>query len=182
MNLIIGLGNPGQKYEKTRHNIGFMALDKIALENNLEWEKDNKLKAQIAMGEGYLLVKPLTFMNNSGETVRALVKKYNLIPRNWLVLKKDFNLEDNLIVIHDELDLPLGKIKTSSNSSSAGHRGVQSIINHLKTKKFKRIRIGISSEQRALVPTDKFVLQRFTPEEEQAIKTLLDPLIDTIKS
>lgn len=181
MKIIIGLGNPGTKYESTRHNIGFMVVDEFARQHNLTWQDDKKNKALVAKGTDYLLVKPQTFMNNSGETVAALLRYYHLLPRTIFGTKKDSNLISVLTVIHDELDLPLGKNKLAINSSSAGHNGVQSIIDHLKTKNFQRIRIGVSTEERKNIPGDKFVLQRFSDEEMEIVKKMLPEILSNIK-
>jgi len=181
MNLIIGLGNPGKKYRSTRHNIGFMVLDELARQHNLSWQEDTKNKALIAKGTDYVLVKPQTFMNLSGETVAKLLRYYHLLPRTIFGTKKDSVLTSVLTVIHDELDLPFGKYKVANNSSSAGHNGVQSIIDHLKTKNFQRLRIGINNESRKNIPGDKFVLQRFSDDELTQVKNLMPEILSKIK-
>lgn len=181
MNLIIGLGNPGKKYESTRHNIGFMVVDDLARQENLSWQEDTKNKAMVAKGSDYVLVKPQTFMNLSGETTAKLLRYYHLLPRSIFGTKKDSDLTAFLTVIHDELDLPFGKYKVASNSSSAGHNGVQSIIDHLKTKNFQRIRIGINTESRKNIPGDKFVLQRFNDDEIKRIEKILPEILSNIK-
>lgn len=181
MNIIIGLGNPGKKYEDTRHNIGFMVVDELARQDSLTWQEEKKNKALVAKGADYLLVKPQTFMNDSGQTVAALLRYYHILPRSIFGIKKDSDLTSSLTVIHDELDLSLGKYKVANNSSSAGHNGVQSIINHLKTKNFQRIRIGISTESRKNIPGDKFVLQRFSDEEINLLKNILPEILSKIK-
>lgn len=180
MKIIIGLGNPGKKYENTRHSVGFMAVDELAHQNNLTWQENTKFKALIAEGSDYMLVKPTTFMNNSGESVTAILRYYHLLPRTLFGTKKDSDLTSILTIIHDELDLPLGKNKVASNSSSAGHNGVQSIINHLKTKNFNRLRIGVSTDERKNIPGDKFVLQRFNDTEMQEIKKMLPEILANI--
>lgn len=181
MNLIIGLGNPGKKYESTRHNIGFMVLDELARQNNLSWQEDKKNKALIAKGTDYVLVKPQTFMNLSGETTAKLLRYYHLLPRTIFGTKKDSDLSSVMTVIHDELDLPFGTYKMSVNSSSAGHNGVQSIIDHLKTKNFSRIRVGINTEARKQIPGDKFVLQSFSKHEIETVRKLIPKIISNIK-
>lgn len=173
MKIIVGLGNPGEKYTYTRHNVGFLALDIVAKENNLSWKNSKKFNAEIAEGSDMLLVKPLSFMNNSGKSVAAILRYYKLVPTTLFGIKKDADLASVLTVIHDELDLPFTAHKVSTNSGSAGHNGVQSIIDHLKTKNFKRLRIGIATEARAQIPGDKFVLQRFTEDELKLIQKLL---------
>lgn len=181
MHLFLGLGNPGKKYESTRHNIGFMVLDELARQNNLTWQEDKKHQALIAKGSNYLLVKPQTFMNNSGQTAAALLRYYHLLPRTIFGTKKDSDLTSALTVIHDELDLALGTYKLSTNSSSAGHNGVQSIINHLKTKNFQRLRIGIKTENRKNIPGEKFVLQRFSDEEISHLEKLMPEILSKIR-
>lgn len=162
MNIIIGLGNPGKKYENTRHNVGFMTVDALAKKYNAAWKFNKKFNAEICEAENAILVKPQTFMNNSGQAAQAIMSFYEL---------------NALTVIHDDLDIELGKYKISTNSRSAGHNGVQSIINHLKTKNFKRIRIGIKTELLKNIPSEKFVLQRFGKEEMEIIKKLIPEII-----
>jgi len=167
MKLLIGLGNPGDRYKKTRHNVGFMALDYFSKEilekqNSEEISKQEKFNAIIANAEfvssvGYreklLLVYPQTFMNNSGVAVQEILSFYKLEP-------------SDIIVIHDEIDLPLGTVRVTEDSGAAGHNGVKSIIEQLGTSKFKRIRIGIESRiENRIPPTDVFVLEPFTKEE-----------------
>ncbi len=180
MKIIIGLGNPGEKYKNTRHNIGFMAVDVLAQRNNLTWKENKKFKAEIAEGADMILVKPLTFMNDSGISASAILRFYNLIPKTLFGIKKDADLSGVLTVIQDELDLNFGTSKLSTNSGSAGHNGVQSIIDHLKTKNFKRLRIGIASDEKKQIPGDKFVLMRFSKEEEAAIPKLLQKFLGEI--
>ena len=139
MKIIIGLGNPGKKYELTRHNVGFMALNAIAKKLGLSWQENKKFKAKIAKNQNLILVKPLTFVNNSGQAVQAVLSYYKLLPKKLgLLKKKNSDLSDILTVIHDDIDISLGKYKISIGSRSAGHNGVQSIISHLKTKNFNR--------------------------------------------
>jgi len=176
MNIIVGLGNPGEKYNNTRHNIGFTMVDELARQKNLVWKENKKYKALTAEGNDLILVKPLTFMNKSGETVSAILRYYKLIPRSIFGTKKDSDLSNCLTIIHDELDLPLGKYKLSVNSSSAGHNGVQSIIDYLKTKNFKRLRIGISNEIKQQIKAENFVLQKFNDEEKNVVKDLMPEL------
>lgn len=180
MRLIIGLGNPGKKYEATRHNAGFRAVDELARQKNLSWQLNKKFKSEVAEGPDYLLIKPQTFMNKSGEAVATILRYYKLLPKTLFGTKKDADLTGVLTVIHDELDLPLSSYKIVQNNSSAGHRGVQSIIDYLKTKNFKRIRIGISTETREQIPGDDFVLQKFSPEEQKIINKLLPEIIEKI--
>lgn len=173
MKIIIGLGNPGEKFELTRHNVGFMILDKIVSDLGLSWDMNKKFNAFVCKDSDTIYVKPQTFMNNSGVAVQAIMSFYNLLPKKFgLLKKKDCDLSQTLIVIHDEMDIDLGKYKIAENSRSAGHNGVQSIINHLKTKNFKRIRIGIRGNKPDQMPTDKYVLQKFNDDELETVKNL----------
>jgi len=135
--IIVGLGNPGEEYVDTRHNVGRMVLEAFAKANDLaDWKEDKKLKSLVTQGKvgknKAVFLQPETFMNKSGEAVKSLIKT-----------KK---AAETLVVIHDDLDIPLGKLKISFNKSSGGHRGVESIIKTVKTEAFIRIRIGISGE------------------------------------
>ncbi|MFH1822740.1 MAG: aminoacyl-tRNA hydrolase [Patescibacteria group bacterium] len=177
MNIIIGLGNPEKKYELTRHNAGFMVVEALAKEHNLEWEISKKFKAEIAKSQNLILVKPQTYINNSGQAVQALLAYYKLIPKKLGVLKiKNSDLSEILTVIHDDIDIDLGKYKISVDSRSAGHRGVESIINYLKTKNFKRIRVGIKTASLEKMPADKFVLQKFSESEQKIINNILEEI------
>ncbi|MCX6796239.1 MAG: aminoacyl-tRNA hydrolase [Candidatus Falkowbacteria bacterium] len=178
MFIIVGLGNPGEKYKLTRHNVGFLAIDELAKKNSGIWETNKKFKAEICKINGTLLVKPLTYMNNSGQGVQAVLSYYKLLPKTLgIVLKKESDLTSVLTVIHDDLDLNLGVYKKSIDSRSAGHNGVQSIIDYLKTKNFNRIRIGINGEARGQIPADKFVLQKFSDEELKIVNNLIAEII-----
>ncbi|HEX3099617.1 MAG TPA: aminoacyl-tRNA hydrolase [Patescibacteria group bacterium] len=184
MKLIVGLGNPGNQYEQTRHNAGFLAID-FFLKSHEAITCQSKFNAQIceyqksgADGEvvKVFLVKPQSFMNLSGEVVREILSFYKLDHAN------------DLLVLHDEVDFPIGTIKEAFAASSAGHNGVQNIMDELGTKDFARIRIGVESrENRADLPTDAFVLQKFQPEELEKLEKEVFPktseLIETfIKS
>lgn len=133
MKMIVGLGNPGAKYKNTKHNIGFIAVDEFAIQHKMEFSKTKfeSLYAEAFIGtEKVLLVKPQTFMNDSGRAVRQLMDYYNV------------EVED-LIVIYDDLDLPVGKLRLRQKGSAGGHNGIKSIIQHIDTSDFNRIRIGI---------------------------------------
>lgn len=165
MRIVVALGNPGDKYEKSRHNAGWIFLDNLI--SSPDWQENKKFNALIHKEIDTIYVKPLTFMNNSGESVRKVMNFYGLLPRSLgIITKKNQDLSDTLTVIHDELDLDFGKEKISRDSGSAGHRGVASIINHLKTKNFTRLRLGIKNELlKNKIPAEKFVLQNFSKEE-----------------
>jgi len=173
MKIIIGLGNPGEKYKLTRHNTGFMAIDALSEQQNLTWQHNKKFNAFICKNNNILYVKPQTFMNNSGQAVATIMSYYQLLPKKLGLFKtKDSDLSKILTVIHDDIDIKLGKYKISLNSRSAGHKGIKSIINYLKTKDFNRIRIGIKTEIVDKMPADRFVLQKFSQEELKIIKDL----------
>lgn len=167
--LIAGLGNPSEKYKKTRHNIGFILLDLLAEEMNTNFEFNSNFNAEIAEikmdSEKIILCKPSTFMNNSGQAVAKIVNYYKIDLKN-------------ILVIQDEIDLPFGKIKFATNSSSAGHKGIQSIVDHFGTQEFQRLRFGIKNENNPL-PTDIFVLKNFSEEESEAIQNLDTKIILT---
>jgi len=175
MILVVGLGNPGQKYQKTRHNVGFMVLDEFQkIQDFSDWKLKKKFKAEISEGiinsQKIILAKPQTFMNESGKAVKAIF--------NFQFSNK------NLIVIHDDLDLELGKMKIVQNRGAAGHKGVQSIINELGTKNFVRFRIGIAQKLKVKseklkvkvesLKLDEFVLQKFTKEENKILKGVIE--------
>jgi PTH1 family peptidyl-tRNA hydrolase len=170
MKIIVGLGNPGEKYNKTRHNIGFDILNWYLEEPN--WQENKKFKSLTYETNSSLYIKPQTYMNKSGEAVSKVLHYYKLIPKTLGIFqKKDYELNDSLVVVHDDLDIELGKIKVSDNSSSAGHKGVANIISHIKTKNFIRIRIGIKKPiSQEMVPTEKYVLSRMSNEEFENIK------------
>ncbi len=158
--LIVGLGNPGKEYLGTRHNVGFRIIDKFREENFFsDFELLKKANSLISRGEidlqEIVLIKPQTFMNNSGTAVKLIINQFS---------------NRDLIVIHDDIDLPLGKIKVSEGRGSAGHKGVESIIRELKTKDFFRIRIGIQPERGKPKNIDNFVLKNFTKNEEEILK------------
>jgi PTH1 family peptidyl-tRNA hydrolase len=165
MKIIVGLGNPGKQYEHTRHNAGFLALDYLAHALNLSQQAwattfDSQVLKTMVNDEKILLVKPQTFMNESGRAVRAVLDFYH----------DRLDPACDLIVIHDDIDLPLGTVRVATNSSSAGHKGVQNIIDELGKQAFHRIRIGIETRpSRKELPTEDFVLQDFNQAETQIL-------------
>jgi len=180
MRIIVGLGNPGDQYAKNRHNAGFMALDLLLGE--VKWQENKKFRALLYESGNCLYVKPQTFMNNSGQSVQIIMSYYGLLPKSLgLFNKKDTDLNDVLTVIHDDIDIEIGKWKIASDSRSGGHNGVGSIIQHLKTKNFRRIKIGVKNELlRTKIPAEKFVLQNFNSEEKEIIKGVLNKAILSI--
>jgi PTH1 family peptidyl-tRNA hydrolase len=181
MQIIIGLGNPGPKYANTRHNAGWLALDYIAGSDN--WKKEKKFNALVKEKPGYLYIKPLSFMNESGESAYKAMNFYKLIEKHFLGgTKKEQNLQDCLYVIQDDLDLDLGTWKISQDSRSGGNKGIQSIISQLKTQKFTRLRLGIKTEAlRNPLPADKFVLQRFGTNELDLLKQTMTKAIPALE-
>ncbi|MDP2695764.1 MAG: aminoacyl-tRNA hydrolase [bacterium] len=170
MKLIIGLGNPDKKYETTRHNIGFRVIDELV--NTKQYQdlvlKDyKKFFGQYAKNNKIILLKPMTYMNNSGQSVQAVVNYY------------DIDL-GNVLIIHDDMDLDFGQIKIQKNKSAAGHNGVDSIINSINSNDFWRLRIGINNELKKRIPGDKFVVSNFTAEEEKQIGKIIEPALDFI--
>jgi PTH1 family peptidyl-tRNA hydrolase len=172
MKLIVGLGNPGEKYNNSRHNLGFLTLDhllqKLTKATNTFWNEEKKLKALIhdldINGEKVVLMKPTTFMNESGRAVAAYAAYYKVSP-------------EDIIIIHDELDIPLGKIRIRFGGSGGGHNGVSDIIEKLGTDKFLRVRIGIGSEARRVGPhtdTSDYVLGTFETHEKGKVKIIAE--------
>jgi len=170
--IIVGLGNPGQEYDNTRHNTGRMIVDAFAKKVGVdEWKEDKKIKSEVAkvkVGKNTaLLIKPNTFMNKSGDAVRSSVKS-----------KK---AAETLLVIHDDLDIPFGNIKMSFNKSAGGHRGVASIIKAIKTEGFIRLRVGISpatASGKIKKPlgeeaVEKAILGKFKPAETLEFKKIM---------
>ena len=168
MKIIIGLGNQEKKYESTRHNLGRLIIKSFQKKADFpEFKTNKKLQALISKKEEVVLALPETFMNASGQSVKLLAKNYKL-------------KADNIIVIHDDFDLELGKIRISKNKGAGGHKGVQSIINELKTKDFIRFRIGIKPKRKPK-DLDKFVLKKFTGTEEKIIKKVIEKTLNAIE-
>jgi PTH1 family peptidyl-tRNA hydrolase len=166
MKLIVGLGNPGRGYANNRHNIGFMCLNHFARSHGIKFDK-KQAQARTGSGEiagsNIILAKPQTYMNLSGQSVILLVKKFKIDP-------------EELIIIHDDLDLPLGTIRIRHGSSSGGHKGINSIISHLGSQDFYRIRIGIGRPDISEISEDdiaSFVLSDFSPEEKRIIDQVI---------
>jgi len=166
MKLIIGLGNPGKEYENTRHNIGFMILDRLQeIAHFSDFKISERFSALIAektdtAGEKILLVKPQLFMNRSGEIIKRIMNFYH-VPL------------ENISVVHDDLDIELGQYKKATDSSAAGHNGVQDIVDQLGTQKFIRYRVGIEGAEKRkdrVMLGDAFVLQKFSEEELRTLQ------------
>lgn len=169
MKLIIGLGNPGQKYKDTRHNIGFKALDVLADDYNISMKR---VKYQAFFGEGNIggqkaiLVKPQTYMNLSGESVQKFVSWYKIDPKE-------------IIVLYDDITLEPGKLRLRRKGSAGGHNGIKNIIQHLNTQEFERVKIGIGQKPKEWVLAD-YVLSRFHDSEIKLVKESIKEAADAV--
>ena len=171
MKLVVGLGNPGAKYKGTRHNVGFMTMDEVAYQEKFDFDKAlfDAVFAQVQIGgEKVIFMKPLTFMNLSGEAIRPLMNYFKI------------GIED-LLVVYDDMDLPVGKIRLRQKGSAGGHNGIKSIISCLGTSEFNRIKVGVGrpKEGRTVVG---HVLNRFEKEEEEDIIFAVQKSVDAIRS
>ena len=162
--LIVGLGNPGADYAKTRHNAGFLLVEQLAARWQVDWKRERRFNAQMARaerrGHRVLLCQPQTFMNASGEAVGAVVSFYRL-PRT------------RILVVVDDADLPLGEVRLRAGGSSGGHHGLESIEQHLGSREFARLRLGIGRQDGAREITD-YVLSRFDRVEAALMEKVLD--------
>jgi PTH1 family peptidyl-tRNA hydrolase len=173
MHLIVGLGNPGREYEWSRHNVGFMLIDRLAADAGVTVKRRDcrsLLGAAVVEGERVRLVKPQTFMNLSGEAVACLIAKADLD-----------EVGRSLIVISDDLALPFGTIRLRARGSAGGHNGLKSIIALLGTHEFVRLRIGIQPEH-PVSDAEKFVLDEFASAEKRALKEILERSADAVRS
>lgn len=170
MYIIVGLGNPGRKYENTRHNLGFITIDRLASKHDI---KVDKIKFKALVGDGriagqkVLLVKPQTYMNLSGESVREVANFYKVEP-------------DEIIVIYDDLDLPLGNLRIRKSGSAGTHNGMKSVVYQLKSDQFPRVRIGIG--QNGDKDIIDFVIGGFRKEEVPILKDTVDKAVMAIES
>lgn len=168
--LLVGLGNPGPRFSNTRHNVGAMVANSLAAKLGATKQTDDQAQATIYETADKYLITPLTFMNEAGIAVAAVIKKLNLKP-------------EDILVIHDDLDLPPGEMKIKASGSASGHNGVRSIIAHLKTDRFPRLRVGIgrpfphkptTPEEEAIV--SQFVLEPFPPNDFQKTANLFEQI------
>lgn len=163
MKLVVGLGNPGSQYARTRHNIGFMIIDEIAASHGATWKLEKKMQAEMAEitleDEKIILAKPQTFMNLSGESIQKIIQFYKI-------------QSENVWVIFDDVDVPFGKLKLRQEGSAGGHNGVKSTISNLG-QDFIRIRVGISLNDRAVEPSEVYVLKPFKAEEQTDLPYLI---------
>ena len=160
MKLIVGLGNPGKKYFNTRHNIGYLCVDRFATQAGLKFKKDRKLSGLYGKTQTYLLLKPTTYMNLSGVSVKAAMDYYDID-------------EDDVLIIYDDLDLPTAKLRLRYKGGSGGHKGLLSIMSSLGTDQFKRIRFGI--DKHSTLEARNYVLNAFHKSE-------LDDVLASIKT
>lgn len=174
--LVAGLGNPGRKYLETRHNVGFMLLDRLATSQGESWAEEKKWHTQVfRSGDAYYL-KPQTFMNESGKAVAAVSKFYQLTP-------------DQLLVVYDDVDLPLGSLRFRADGSAGGHNGIKSIISHLGTQAFPRLKVGIGRSEGAkkmighvlgkFETEEQEILEKTLQEAQSALECALDRGLDT---
>ncbi|MDD5191388.1 MAG: aminoacyl-tRNA hydrolase [Dehalococcoidales bacterium] len=174
--LIVGLGNPGEKYTATRHNIGFTCIDTYAQLHNVAFAR-SRIKAKTAMARinnlDVVLAKPYSFMNLSGEPVGKLLRQHKV-------------KTENLIVIHDDMDLPVGRIRIRQGGSSAGHKGINSIVEHISTQEFVRVRVGIGRPQGTGTEKENevidYVLGEFTTDEKPVIKDIMPIVCQVLDS
>jgi len=166
--LLVGLGNPGRRYARTRHNVGFLVLDALADSLGVTFqEKDEYRMTNGSMGdERVILLEPLTFMNRSGPPVRKVLTRRNIEP-------------DRLVVVHDDLDLDTGRLKIRRRGSSGGHKGIESIIQSIGTNEFIRVKVGIGRDVTMLV--EDYVLSKFRREEVPLINEATERAMDAIR-
>ncbi len=174
ISLIVGLGNPGAKYDHTRHNIGFDLVDRLAKRWHVSLTEQRRFQGELgegtAAGQRIRLLKPNTFMNKSGQSVRAVLDWYKLMPQQVLVL-------------YDDMDLPVGKLRIRLSGSAGGHNGMKSLIAHLGTQDFPRLRVGISKVSDVGVAKDTIshVLGKFAPDELRILPEVLDLSADAVE-
>lgn len=174
MKLIVGLGNPGKKFEGTRHNIGFMVLDALAREFSFSFQSDKaKFKGDLAeirhpVHQKVFFLKPNTFMNLSGESVIAVSQFYKIPPQD-------------ILVIYDDLDLALGRTRLAKKGSAGGHNGMKSLIEHVGTQDFPRLKLGIGRPKVVQQPVIDYVLQKFASEEKESVAAVLDKAVSAVQ-
>ena len=169
MKVIAGLGNPGEKYARTRHNIGFMITAELAKKHsvNSSYKFDGLYGDYFFGGEKIIIFQPMKYMNRSGQPIAKLLRYY------------DIEIED-LLVIHDDLDLELGKIRFKRNGSSGGHNGIKSIINRIDSNEFKRLKVGIGRPLEN-IPVSDFVLTTFQGEDKKIVREVIDRSVSAVE-
>jgi PTH1 family peptidyl-tRNA hydrolase len=171
--LIVGLGNPESKYDKTRHNIGFEAVDLLAKTWQIPWQENRRFQGLLAEGSApggkkIRLLKPLTYMNRSGQSVRAVTDWYKLSP-------------ESLLVVYDDMDLSLGRLRLRLSGSAGGHNGMKSIVSHLGSQNFPRLRIGIGKSN-GNTEAISHVLGKFAPDEASVVSEVLDLVVKVVEA
>lgn len=175
--LIVGLGNPEPKYDRTRHNVGFAAIDTLAQTWSVSLSEQRKFKGIFGEGRGphgqpLRLLKPLTYMNRSGESIRAVIDWYKWSPQS-------------VLVIYDDLDLPVGRLRLRLSGSAGGHNGIKSTISHLGTQTFPRLRVGISKPSKFKSAeeseTVSYVLGKFSPSESETMTEVLKLVVEALE-
>ncbi len=172
MQFLIGLGNPGKEYEKTRHNLGFMLVDRLAAKTELSFSNQKKCQAEVAKQANLLIVKPQTYMNDSGLAVQAVMKFYSDQDQKFPAGEYP-----NLWVIFDDLDLEVGTFKIQYGTGPKVHNGLSSIYEHLKTKQFWHVRIGADGRQGdRTIPAVQYVLSSFSTEEQSKLQPVFEAI------
>lgn len=173
--LIVGLGNPGAKYANTRHNLGFEVLDHLSKRWAIPLKEDRRFQAEYGDGQvqgiRVRLLKPVTYMNRSGQSVRAVVDWFKLPSRG-------------VLIVYDDMDLPIGRLRLRLTGSAGGHNGMKSLIAHLGTQDFPRLRLGIGSAEKSVKPNSavvSHVLGRFSPEDRDRIDAVIDYALKAIE-
>lgn len=173
MKLLVGLGNPGKKYEKTRHNFGFLALEAFAKDVGVDFQMLPKFKAEVAqlssaLGQDKIfLLKPQTYMNLSGQSVGPFARFYQILPQD-------------ILVIYDDLDLPLGRMRFATKGGAGGHNGMKSLIQVLGTQEFSRLKLGIGRPKHPGQDVVDYVLQKFAKDELVVVKNILHASVEAL--
>ena len=165
--LVVGLGNPGARYSRTRHNAGFLVVERFAAEQGLDFREkaDYRICDGTFDGERIVVMEPLTFMNRSGTAVRKVIDKFSVSP-------------ESMIVVHDDLDIPTGRLKIRRKGSSGGHKGVESIIQNIGSRDFVRVKIGIGRDEE--MPVESYVLSKFRRDELPLIREAVERAAESI--
>lgn len=166
MKLILCTGNIGDKYCFNRHNVGFMVADKMATDEGFVFKLENKLKCYLAKYKDFIIIKPTTYMNLSGEALFLVMNYYKIKP-------------ENILIVYDDLAINLGTLRFKGNGSDGGHNGIKSIIQHLGTNKFARLKVGIGPQPP--IPSENFVLGNFSKEQMSVLKEVLTTSVEAIK-
>lgn len=166
--MIVGLGNPGKKFAGTRHNLGFMVLDELASRHGLQFRSGRGAYLESRLSDGSLLVKPVTYMNLSGQAVGDVSRRYPLNPEETLL-------------IHDDLDVDFGRIKIRPTGSAGGHNGLKSVFGVLGTQDIPRIKIGINTPDRRRMDAEVYVLKPFLPGEKETVEEMVNKAADAVE-